>query len=176
MALLEVLASQAAISLENARLYGDLQERDARIRQLVDSSIMGIFFWRLDGITDANDAFLRMIGYSRDDLLAGRVQWSAITPPEVLPMEERLLAQLLRTGQAPTYERDFIRPDGARVPAMVGGVLLGLIEALGSGYLGTLTGGVLGSHYADIFAFVVLILVLTLRPSGLLGERVADRA
>ncbi len=60
--------------------------------------------------------------------------------------------------------------------AMVGGVLLGLIEALGSGYLGTLTGGVLGSHYADIFAFVVLILVLTLRPSGLLGERVADRA
>ncbi|AKJ30580.1 branched-chain amino acid ABC transporter permease [Caldimonas brevitalea] len=60
--------------------------------------------------------------------------------------------------------------------AMVGGVLLGLIEAIGSGYLGELTGGVLGSHYADIFAFLVLILVLTLRPSGLLGERVADRA
>ena len=60
--------------------------------------------------------------------------------------------------------------------AVVGGVLLGLIEALGAGYLGELTGGVLGSHYADIFAFVALILVLTLRPSGLLGERVADRA
>ncbi len=60
--------------------------------------------------------------------------------------------------------------------AMVGGVLLGLIEAIGAGYLGHLTGGVLGSHYADIFAFVALILVLTLRPSGLLGERVADRA
>ena len=60
--------------------------------------------------------------------------------------------------------------------AMVGGVLLGLVEALGAGYLGDLTNGVLGSHYADIFAFVVLILVLTLRPSGLLGERVADRA
>ena len=60
--------------------------------------------------------------------------------------------------------------------AMVGGVLLGLIEAIGAGYLGDLTGGVLGSHYADIFAFVALILVLTLRPSGLLGERVADRA
>ena len=60
--------------------------------------------------------------------------------------------------------------------AVVGGVLLGLIESLGAGYLGTLTGGVLGSHYTDIFAFVVLILVLTLRPSGLLGERVADRA
>ena len=60
--------------------------------------------------------------------------------------------------------------------AMVGGVLLGLIEALGAGYIGTLTGGVLGSHYSDIFAFIVLIIVLTLRPSGLLGERVADRA
>ncbi|MDT8997700.1 branched-chain amino acid ABC transporter permease [Paucibacter sp. APW11] len=60
--------------------------------------------------------------------------------------------------------------------AMVGGVLLGLIESIGAGYLGDLTGGILGSHYADIFAFVALILVLTLRPSGLLGERVADRA
>jgi branched-chain amino acid transport system permease protein len=60
--------------------------------------------------------------------------------------------------------------------AVVGGILLGLIEAIGSGYIGALTGGVLGSHYADIFAFVVLIIILTLRPSGLLGERVADRA
>jgi branched-chain amino acid transport system permease protein len=60
--------------------------------------------------------------------------------------------------------------------AVVGGILLGLIESIGSGYIGTLTGGVLGSHYSDIFAFVVLIAVLTLRPSGLLGERVADRA
>ncbi|HUG23140.1 branched-chain amino acid ABC transporter permease [Piscinibacter sp.] len=60
--------------------------------------------------------------------------------------------------------------------AMVGGVLLGLIESLGAGYIGALTGGVLGSHYQDIFAFFVLILVLTLRPQGLLGERVADRA
>ena len=60
--------------------------------------------------------------------------------------------------------------------AMVGGVLLGLIESIGAGYIGTLTGGLLGSHYQDIFAFIVLILVLTLRPQGLLGERVADRA
>lgn len=60
--------------------------------------------------------------------------------------------------------------------AMLGGVLLGLIEALGAGYIGVLTGGVLGSQYQDIFAFIVLIAVLTLRPQGLLGERVADRA
>ena len=60
--------------------------------------------------------------------------------------------------------------------AVVGGVLLGVIEALGAGYIGALTGGVLGSQYQDIFAFLVLILVLTIRPQGLLGERVADRA
>jgi branched-chain amino acid transport system permease protein len=60
--------------------------------------------------------------------------------------------------------------------AVVGGLALGLIEAIGAGYLGAMTGGILGSQYSDIFAFVVLIVVLTLRPSGLLGERVADRA
>jgi branched-chain amino acid transport system permease protein len=60
--------------------------------------------------------------------------------------------------------------------AVVGALLLGLVEAIGAGYLGDLTGGVLGSHYADIFAFMALVLVLTLRPQGLLGERTADRA
>ena len=60
--------------------------------------------------------------------------------------------------------------------AVVGALLLGLVEALGAGYLGELTGGIFGSHYADVFAFAALILVLTLRPQGLLGERVADRA
>jgi branched-chain amino acid transport system permease protein len=60
--------------------------------------------------------------------------------------------------------------------AMLGGLLLGVIEALGAGYIGDLTGGFLGSHYQDVFAFFVLILVLVFRPSGLLGERVASRA
>ena len=60
--------------------------------------------------------------------------------------------------------------------AMIGGLLLGIIESLGAGYIGDLTGGFLGSHYQDIFAFVVLIIVLVFRPSGIMGERVADRA
>lgn len=60
--------------------------------------------------------------------------------------------------------------------AMVGGLLLGLIEALGAGYIGDLTDGVFGSNYQDVFAFIVLIAVLVLRPSGIMGERVADRA
>ena len=65
---------------------------------------------------------------------------------------------------------------GNMAGAMVGGVLLGIIEVLGAGYIGTVTHGLFGSNYQDIFAFIVLILVLTLRPQGLLGERVADRA
>jgi branched-chain amino acid transport system permease protein len=60
--------------------------------------------------------------------------------------------------------------------AMLGGLLLGLIESLGAGYMGHLTGGFLGSHYQDVLAFIVLIIVLTFRPSGLMGERVAERA
>jgi branched-chain amino acid transport system permease protein len=60
--------------------------------------------------------------------------------------------------------------------AVVGGLCLGLIESIGSGYLGEMTGGILGSQYSDIFAFMVLILMLTLRPSGLLGEKLAERA
>jgi len=60
--------------------------------------------------------------------------------------------------------------------AVLGGLLLGVIESLGAGYVGDLTGGFLGSHYQDIFAFVVLIVVLVFRPSGIMGERVADRA
>jgi branched-chain amino acid transport system permease protein len=60
--------------------------------------------------------------------------------------------------------------------AMVGGILLGIIESLGAGYIGDLTGGVLGSHYQDVFAFFVLIIVLIFRPSGLMGEKVSERA
>lgn len=60
--------------------------------------------------------------------------------------------------------------------AMLGGLLLGLIESLGAGYIGQLTGGVFGSNYQDVFAFLILVGVLIFRPSGLLGERVADRA
>jgi len=124
VALLDVVAAQAAISLENARLYAELRDREARIRQLVESSIIGIFFWTVTGITDANDAFLAMIGYSREDLIAGRVQWTQITPPEYLAVEAQLLDKLQTTRQPTTYERDFVRKDGTRFPTMLGSVLL----------------------------------------------------
>src|SRR5262249_44188094 len=80
IAVLKVLASQAAISLENARLYRDVAEREARIRRLVDANIIGIVISDLDGrILEANDAFLRMVGYDRDDLVSHRVRWTDMT-------------------------------------------------------------------------------------------------
>ena len=83
IAVLELLAAQAAISLENTRLYSDLQEREAKVRRLVDSNIIGICIWDFEGrIIEANDAFLHMVGHSRDDLVSGRVRWTALTPNE----------------------------------------------------------------------------------------------
>src|SRR5260370_4878646 len=73
IAVLKLLASQAAISLENTRLYRDLAEREARIRRLLDGDIIGVFIWDLAGrILEANDTLLRMVGYSREELALGR--------------------------------------------------------------------------------------------------------
>ncbi|MBP0596118.1 AAA family ATPase, partial [Paraburkholderia sp. LEh10] len=82
IAVLKLLASQAAISLENARLYRDLAEREGKIRRLVDANIIGIVVWNAGGdILEANDEFLRMVGYEREDLVSGRVSWRDLTPP-----------------------------------------------------------------------------------------------
>src|SRR6266478_896352 len=83
ISVLELLASQAAISLENARLYNDVREREARIRRLVDANIIGITIWDFQGrIIEANEAFLDMLGYSREDLISGRLRWTELTLAE----------------------------------------------------------------------------------------------
>jgi PAS domain S-box-containing protein len=118
---LKLLASQAAISLENTRLYGQLEEREARIRRLVDANIIGIVIWDLDGrILDANDAFLRMVGYDRDDLKAG-LGWFEITPPEWQDAHARYEAEELKTtGMMQAREKEYFRKDGSRVPVLIG--------------------------------------------------------
>ena len=94
IAVLKLLASQAAISLENTRLYRDLAEREAKIRRLVDANIIGIFIWNIDGrVLEANDAFLLMVGYEREDLAAGRMRWAGLTPPEWRERDARDLAK-----------------------------------------------------------------------------------
>ena len=112
--------------LQNERLlqqlYGDLQEREAKIRRLVDANIIGIFTWNLEGkIIEANDAFLRMVEYNRDDLLSGRMRWADLTPAEWQERDARATAELKETGRVQTYEKEFFRKDGSRVPVLAGG-------------------------------------------------------
>jgi PAS domain S-box-containing protein len=122
MAILELLASEAAISMENAHLYRDLTEREARIRRLVDANIIGIFIWDLHGqILEANDAFLRMVGFDREDLLSSRMRWTDLTPPEWLDRDkQQFVPELRATGSLQPYEKEFFRKDGNRVPVLIG--------------------------------------------------------
>jgi PAS domain S-box-containing protein len=122
MGILKLLASEAASSMENARLYRELAAREARIRRLVDANIIGIMIWGIDGcILEANDAFLRMVGYDRADLMARRFRWTDITPPEWRERDERIwLPELAVTGRLPPFEKEFFRKDGGRVPVLLG--------------------------------------------------------
>ncbi|MEA3093161.1 MAG: hypothetical protein QOJ04_4503, partial [Caballeronia sp.] len=118
---LELLASQAAITLENARLYRDLAEREARIRRLVDANIVGIFIWDLAGeILEANDAFLRIVGYDRADLVSGRVRWTDLTPPEWLACDKQRTLEVEMAGTVQPYEKEFSRKDGSRAAVLIG--------------------------------------------------------
>ncbi|WP_028215286.1 AAA family ATPase [Paraburkholderia mimosarum] len=121
IAVLRLLASQASTSLENSRLYRDLANREARIRRLVDANIIGIIVWNTDGdILEANDAFLRMVGYEREDLVSGRVRWTDLTPPEWRESAEIALVQMAKSGRAQPAEKEYFRKDGTRVPVVVG--------------------------------------------------------
>jgi PAS domain S-box-containing protein len=121
IAVLKLLASQAAVSLENTRLYRDLELRQAKIRRLVDANIIGICISTRDGgIIEANDAFLTIVGYDREDLVAGRVQWMDLTAPESLDRTALALAELDSTGTIQPFEKEYFRKDGSRVPVLVG--------------------------------------------------------
>jgi PAS domain S-box-containing protein len=122
ISVLKVIASQAAISLENSSLYCEIREREAQIRRLIDANIVGIIFWDQGGqIIEANDAFLRMVGYEREDLVSGRLRWTDLTPREWLDRQrEQNSQQLKRTGSLPPYEKEYFHKDGSRVPVLIG--------------------------------------------------------
>lgn len=116
ISVLELLASQAAISLENA----NLQEREARIRRLVDSNIIGVVIWDVQGrIIDANQAFLDMVGYGREDLVSGRLRWKELTPAEWRDADEQMIAELKEVGTLQPREKEYLRKDASRVPVLV---------------------------------------------------------
>jgi PAS domain S-box-containing protein len=129
ISVLKLLASQAAISIENARLYRELTEREARIRRLVDANIIGIVAWRLaphgseaedPSFDDVNDAFLRIVGYEREEFLSRRWRRSDLTPPEWRERDAKTVAELRETGVVQPYEKEYFRKDGSRAPVMSG--------------------------------------------------------
>src|ERR1700693_3740815 len=98
---------------------------EAKIRRLVEANVVGIVMWNLDGgITGANEAFLRMVQYNRDDLASGRVRWTNLTPAEWRGHDERAVADLKATGIFQPFEREYFRKDGSRVPVLLGGALI----------------------------------------------------
>jgi len=97
-----------------------LREREVKIRRLVDANIVGVLISDLEGrVIDANDAFLHMIRYTRDDLACGRLCWTELTPPEWQPASERAVAQLRAKGTCELFEKEYFRSDGTRVPVLV---------------------------------------------------------
>jgi PAS domain S-box-containing protein len=119
--LVEVVATQIDVT-ERKHAEEALRESEAKIRRLVDSNIIGIFVWDFDGrILEANDEFLRMVSYAREDLVSGRVRWAELTPPDWRDRNSARIEQQKSGGRFEPFEKEFTRKDGSRVPILIGG-------------------------------------------------------
>src|SRR6266478_2959743 len=119
--MLATIGSQIGQFIERKRGEEALRESEAKIRRLVDANIIGIFIWDFEGqILEANDAFLRVVGYDREDLVSGRIRWTDLTPPEWRDRDERLVLDLKMTGSLQPFEKEYFRKDGSRVPVLIG--------------------------------------------------------
>ena len=103
-----------------------LRENEQRLRRFYESGLFGAIYWTTDGkITDANDTFLKMVGYTRADLMSGMIDWVSMTPPEYRYLDERSLEELKATGVNKTaFEKEYIRRDGTRISVLIAGAML----------------------------------------------------
>jgi len=102
-----------------------VRRSEAHFRSIYDARLVGILFWHADGrILEANEAFLDMVGYTRDDVADGRLTWRSITPPDYEALDRAKLDEVLRTGTASPAEKEYLRKDGRRIPVLVGGTLI----------------------------------------------------
>ena len=106
---------------ERKRAEAALRESEARLRRFYESDMLGVLYYNVDGsIIDANDKFLAIVGYTREDLQAGLVRWDKMTPPEYRSLDENCIEKLKATGISATYEKEYIRKDSSRVPIIIG--------------------------------------------------------
>jgi PAS domain S-box-containing protein len=125
---------------ENVQLYSDLAARDRKIRRLFESNIIGIMIWELEGrILEANDAFLRIVGYDREDLVAGRLHRRMLTPSDWHNLDARNVTELGQVGTIPPFEKEYLRKDGRRVPVLIGGTMFEPSRNQGVGFVLDLT-------------------------------------
>ena len=123
--LIEISAHLAAIAIERQRSQEALVKSEARFRRLAESNIIGVIVADFSGnITDANDAFLQMVGYTREEFNQGKVRWDAMTPPEYLPLDEQKILELQASGSCTPWEKEYIRKDGSRIRVFLGIALL----------------------------------------------------
>ncbi|MBD3369918.1 PAS domain S-box protein [Candidatus Fermentibacteria bacterium] len=102
-----------------------LPSSEERFRGIFDSPMMGILFWDARGnITEANDAFLSIVGYQREEVLSGSVRWRDMTPPEYKEQDDRILSEIAETGVGNPIEKEYFRKDGSRVPILLGAASL----------------------------------------------------
>ncbi|QLE44124.1 PAS domain S-box protein [Nostoc sp. C052] len=99
-----------------------LRESEAKFRSVVESNMIGIGFWDRDGrITDANDALLNMVGYTREELVSGKINWQKLTPTEYLPLDKEALTEFQDSFFCTPYQKEYVRKDGSRLPILAGG-------------------------------------------------------
>jgi PAS domain S-box-containing protein len=119
--LLEILATGIDVT-ERKRADDALRESETKIRRLVDSNIIGIAIWDFDGsVLEANDEFLRMVNYDREDLVSGRIKWAELTPPDWRDRNDARIEQQKSSGRFEPFEKEYTRKDGSRVPVLTGG-------------------------------------------------------
>ena len=132
----ETVLSIARDITELKQVESQLRQSESKFKAIVDSNLIGLIFWNLNGsITDANAAFLNTVNYTRDELLAGRVNWQEMTPPEYVRLDTEKVAELKARNTVVPFEKEFIRSDGSRVPVMLGSTFLEGTKQLGVSFV-----------------------------------------
>ncbi|MGH2617032.1 MAG: GAF domain-containing protein, partial [Thermomicrobiales bacterium] len=114
------VADRVGLAVDNARLYTDMREAEAKIRRLLDAGVIGIIVTDDEHILEANDHFLEMVGYTREELASGRLRWPEMTPPEYAGLDAFAVEELHERGVATSFEKEYIRRDGSRLPILIG--------------------------------------------------------